>query len=203
MTAPVRRLALAGLGTALLGAAAALYVGAVRTDAGQERDIVLFAEAQGANAVLEGPASLLRGALPPVLVVVCAVLAVAAVVARRWRSLVAGTVIVAAATLGSRWLQTALDRPYLGEHGYTDNTFPSGHVAVTTALVVAVILLWPTSSRRAPLIVAPVVVAVTCLASVVGHAHRPSDVVGAVLLAGGLACLTTATCGPPAVRQER
>ena len=203
MTSRVRRLGLAGVGLALLGTLGLLYLGAVRTAAGQEQDIVLFADAQSANAVLEAPASLLRSTLPLVLAAVCTVLAVVAVTERRWRSLLASAVLVGAAALAARWLRTVLERPYLGDHGYLENTFPSGHVAITTALAVAATMLWPGPSRRGPAVVATVVVAVACAVSVVGHAHRPSDVVGAVLLALGVACLAASPCGLSADRQER
>lgn len=203
MTALARRLVLAALGLVLLGALTLLCLWAVRTAAGQEQDIVLFADAQSANATLAAPASLLRSTLPVALAVVCAVLMTVAVVERRWRSVLASAALVGTAALAARWLRTVLERPYLGDHGYLENTFPSGHVAVTTALVVAAVLLWPASSRRAPAVVAPVVVAIACVVSVVGHAHRPSDVVGAVLLALGVACLASSLCDPSADRQER
>ena len=93
---------------------------------------------------------------------------------------------VLAGTLVVNWLlrEVLLPRPFHGQaHGYVDNSFPSTHMALVAVLVLAVWVLAPahplilTSGLAAALLVAAV-------GQVVGHAHRPSDVLGAVLLVG-------------------
>ncbi|UUZ44048.2 phosphatase PAP2 family protein [Janibacter limosus] len=81
----------------------------------------------------------------------------------------------------ARWLRVSLPRP---DHGYSyvDNTMPSTHATVVVAAVVAVAMMWP-SQRPAWLgWCLGGVVAMACPGNVVGHAHRPSDVLASVLL---------------------
>ncbi|MGC0142892.1 phosphatase PAP2 family protein [Pseudactinotalea sp. Z1732] len=75
------------------------------------------------------------------------------------------------------------------------NTLPSGHVSLSAALAVAIMILWP-SRARWPIVVAGVLLATASLASVVAHAHRPSDVVASVLLTGAVTCAALALGGP-------
>lgn len=78
-------------------------------------------------------------------------------------------------------LPTVSHRP--GEHLVIGGSFPSGHVAVTTALVLAVLSVsTPRFARvlRVPAVVLPAATAVSTIA--VGW-HRPSDAVGGVLVA--------------------
>ncbi|KRE37603.1 hypothetical protein ASG73_08050 [Janibacter sp. Soil728] len=81
----------------------------------------------------------------------------------------------------ARWLRVTLPRP---DHGYSyvDNTMPSTHAAVVVASAVAIAMMFP-SERPAWLgWCLGGVAAVACLGNVVGHAHRPSDVLASVLL---------------------
>lgn len=81
----------------------------------------------------------------------------------------------------SRLLREWLPRP---DHGYSyvENTLPSTHMTLVAAAAVAIVLLWPTSlpGWLVPVLVALLVVA--ALGNVVGHAHRPSDVLASLLL---------------------
>ena len=99
----------------------------------------------------------------------------------RW-AVVAGALLVPLVSIPlARWLRVSLPRP---DHGYSyvDNTMPSTHATVVVAAVVAVAMMWP-SQRPAWLgWCLGGVVAVACLGNVVGHAHRPSDVLASVLL---------------------
>jgi membrane-associated phospholipid phosphatase len=168
-----------------------LYVGAVRTPGGQAADVALFARAQSANAVLGRPASALRVGLPAVLSAAYLGVALGALRRGRRRALLASVVLVGAALPLARGLRESwLGRPYLGEHGYLENTFPSGHVALAAALGAAVAVLWPWAGRGLAAAGAALAVALVAAASVVGHAHRPSDVAGSVLLVAALACAT-------------
>lgn len=78
-----------------------------------------------------------------------------------------------------------LGRPYFGDFGYTSNTYPSGHVAVSLMTAVAIVRLLPLRRSLRPIILAlTVIVALVAVASVVVIAHRVSDVVGGTALAG-------------------
>ncbi len=123
--------------------------------------------------------------------VAVAVLGVVALLRRAWPDLVAA-VLVALGTVGiALGLREVLVRPDLGGYGYAHQTFPSGHVAVVGGLCAAAWLLWPRpASRGAAGWAALGVTAVAALASVVTYAHRPSDVVGSLLVAVGVTVAT-------------
>ena len=193
------------VGVALAAAFLALYLWAVRTEDGQSADIDLLVTLQSLNPALGPAATVLRPGLVVGGALACVALGVLALARRRWRSLCAG-VLVVALSVGGTWTlkELVLERPYLGDYGYTVNTFPSGHVSATLALVVAVALLSP--AWRSPvarwgwrLTLAAVAVA-ACLASLLEHVHRPSDVAGSVLLVAAATMLALATFRPSSAR---
>ena len=164
-----------------------VYVGAVLSPQGQWVDDEIFGLAQ---RVAVGP---LRGWLPsvargtlPLLMGAAALVGVAwAVSRRRWRAVGAGALTVLVSAPASRLLREYLWRPDLG-YSYPFNTLPSTHVTVVAALAVAIWMMVGARSRA----LAGVLIAVTLVAmagNVVGHAHRPSDVLASVLLVGAVA----------------
>jgi membrane-associated phospholipid phosphatase len=167
------------------GAFVGLYHWAVRTASGQQIDITMFARMQSPDDAIHDVASVLRWLLPTLLAVPYLALVVIALRERRVARVVS-TVLLGAVSLGlARFLRLdLLTRPDLGDHGYMYNTYPSGHVAATTALAIAVLLL--TGIRRTVVVIAAIVIALACGSSVIGHAHRPSDALGAVLLVATL-----------------
>lgn len=165
----------------LLSLLAALYTWWVRTPSGQHLDSMLFARAQTFNVVLAPPAALLRQGLLPLGAITVGLLTIAATRRRAWCETASAAAVIAVSVGMSAMLKTTLGRPFFGDDGYRQNTFPSGHVTVVAALAVGAVLLWP--SPRPPLV--PVTAAgasvLAAVASVVGFAHRPSDVVGSIL----------------------
>lgn len=171
-----------------------LYLWAVRTEGGQWLDIQLFAKAQSSNGLVVESAGLVRRGLPLALAVAYVAVAGVALLRGRLRhGLVTAVMIVLSAGAARGLRDVALDRPYLGEHGYVENTFPSGHVTVSAALAVALVMLAPSRYRRGASALVGLVLVGACMASVLGHAHRPSDVLGAVLLVGAFASLVLTT----------
>ncbi|MEN5074871.1 phosphatase PAP2 family protein [Isoptericola cucumis] len=175
------------VGVVLGLAFAALYLLAVRTDAGQRLDD----EALAATASLWDAAvpvtRLVRAALPLLLAAVVLVPLARAVGARAWRRLAAAALVVGVSALGSQLLKhVLLDRPDLGHQAIPENSYPSGHVAAVTALCVAVVLLWPGGASRAVVAGWSVVALVAGAANVVSFAHRPADVLGSLLLVGAV-----------------
>lgn len=122
-----------------------------------------------------------RVVLPFAVLLVLVLVAVWRLAVGRW-AVVAGALLVPLVSIPlARWLRVSLPRP---DHGYSyvDNTMPSTHATVVVAAVVAVAMMWP-SQRSAWLgWCLGGVAAVACLGNVVGHAHRPSDVLASVLL---------------------
>ena len=200
-------LAAAALVAALLAAAfLALYLWAVRSEGGQRVDIHLLVVLQDLNPALGPAATALRPGLVVAGALGCAALGVLALSRRRWRSLGAALTVVVLSVAGTGVLkEVVLDRPYLGDFGYTVNTFPSGHVSATLALVAAAALLspgWRTrSARRLFLLTLAAVAVAACLASVLEHVHRPSDVLGSVLLVGSATALSIVVFRPPPPRR--
>jgi membrane-associated phospholipid phosphatase len=160
-----------------------LYWLAVRTSAGQLYDAGFFGRV-GALRALSGPApALMRETSPYVLAGAVCVPAVLAVASRRWRRLAGASLVIVVATAGAHVLKDwLLIRPDLGDHGYAQNSFPSAHVAVVAALCVAVVLLWPDQPTWPVVTGAAGVAVLAAAANVVSYAHRPSDVVGSLLL---------------------
>ncbi len=183
---------------ALLLGLIALYLWAIRTGTGQDVDVRLFAWAQSANDELSGPAGTLRKLLPVGLGAVAAVLGLMSLRRRDWRPIGTAVVIVVVSAVAARVLRDAVfDRPYLGDFGYRYNTFPSGHVALTASLASAVVVLWAGRLRGAVIAIGILITALSCVASVIGFAHRPSDALAGVLLVLLVASLTTWLPGHP------
>lgn len=91
-------------------------------------------------------------------------------------------------------MRVSLPRP---DHGYSyvDNTLPSTHAVIVVAAVAAILMLLPVARPRWVDPLLGVVVLMSCLGNVVGHAHRPSDVVASVLLVLAVASAVTALSG--------
>lgn len=196
MTGSRGRVGWALAGAVLLAGFGLLYWWAVRTADGQWLDIRLFSRAQVYNDRLLGVATVARAYLPAVLGGVYLVaLAVWLWRRRSVRQVLASVGVVVVSAVSARWLRSnILERPYLGEHGYLQNTFPSGHVAVTVSLVVGIVWLW-NGPRLVVALLAGLLALTSAAASVLGHAHRPSDVIGSLMLVATTSCVAVAVTG--------
>ncbi|RII43710.1 phosphatase PAP2 family protein [Galactobacter valiniphilus] len=76
-----------------------------------------------------------------------------------------------------------LSRPDLGVSEAWGNSFPSGHTTVAAAATVALVLAAPARARAVLAFLGAVASAATGAATVIMGWHRPSDVVGAFLVA--------------------
>lgn len=171
----------------LVAAFVALWAASHLTVAGQRADAGAFRTLAPLHDAGRDLAGALRRGLPVACAAVVAVLGVVALVRRAWRDLLAAVVVVLGTVGIALGLREVLVRPDLGGYGYAYQTFPSGHVAVVGGLCIAIWLLWPWPTSRAVAGWAGLgVTAVAALASVVTYAHRPSDVVGSLLVAAGV-----------------
>lgn len=173
----------------LLVALAALYVFAVLTPTGQRWDAASLGWFDGWPAWVVTPLVWARDVAPLMLLAGMLVCMVIAVVRGR---LVGPTVALAGvltAALSNFLLRDVLlVRPDYGAHAYDVNTFPSGHAAVAVMAAVGIAILLPAAApRRAITAVAGGLAALVAIGSLAAFAHRASDVVGGVLLAGALA----------------
>lgn len=164
-------------------ALAILYVFAVLTWPGQVVDEWVLGAAQRLGV---GPLShcwpLLARRIIPVLAAAAVVLLALAALRHRAQRVLCAFLLLGLSTGVSLTLKHSLPRPLHGDGiGYLTNTFPSTHASATLALIVAAWWLVP---RRPTWLVDASIVAAGSVAigNVVGHAHRPSDVLGSVLV---------------------
>jgi membrane-associated phospholipid phosphatase len=166
------------------------YLFFVRTAAGQRLDARLgsdhgMTEATGVLAAYD------RYAVAVEVVATLVVLAVAAARHRLRRGGLSAALPLGVVTVANI-AQHLLTRPVEYPGGSAHNSFPSGHVALAAATVIAFVLVVP--ARFGPLVAAVGSVPVTLVlgATIAAGWHRFSDGLGAVLLAiaaGGLVVL--------------
>ncbi|WP_436494823.1 phosphatase PAP2 family protein [Actinokineospora sp. HUAS TT18] len=181
---------------ALLGAAAACVVGLlltyllfVRTAAGQWVDQLMLSDYRGKPRFAE---EVLAATLDVTLVLLVVVLVIGALGGRWWRG-IAGIGVMLGAVGVARLLKATLSRPDLDIAGSTThNSFASGHVAAAAGLLVAFLLVVPAAVRPWIGVLGGLGVAMVAWATVEAGWHRPSDVVGAVLIAAALALVVAA-----------
>ncbi|MCS7483337.1 phosphatase PAP2 family protein [Umezawaea endophytica] len=130
-------------------------------------------------------------------VVLAVVLLVVVLLSRRLWTSVAAVGVVLGSVATARVLKEVVVRPDLDVVGSsTHNSFPSGHVAVATALLLAFALVLP---RWWVLVPGAVVVVVVAASTMITGWHRLSDLVGGALVAAVLYCLAaTALADDPA-----
>lgn len=160
-----------------------VYLLAVRTSTGQRVDDRLMevttavaGRAAWAESVLES-----AGAPLTLFATTAGVVALALLVHGRRRA-VAVAVVAVGTVLGAQVLKAVLDRPVLTDE-VAHNSFPSGHVAAVAAVAVTLVLASPRLLRPLLAVSGLVVVGVVGLATTALAWHRPSDVVGSMLLA--------------------
>ncbi|MEU6389238.1 phosphatase PAP2 family protein [Streptomyces sp. NPDC046939] len=129
----------------------------------------------------------------PTLMVGLAVIVVLTLVRRCWWQGCAALAVVIVTTGGKEVLKSTLPRPDLvgAPENLLDQGFPSGHTAIPAALTLAAVLV--VSSRIRPYVAMAGVLWLACIAaaSATMGGHRPSEVLGATLLA--CACYGLAT----------
>ncbi|WP_167454911.1 phosphatase PAP2 family protein [Micromonospora arborensis] len=172
----------------------------VRTYPGQWLDGALLPRAERGGGyeqqtVLVGPAkTVLAGFGSPTLL--AALLGAVLLVGVLRRRLVAGVVgvgMVLCAVVVAGAAKSALPRPDLQiESSTTHNSFPSGHVAAATALLLAFMLVLPGWARRWLAVPGAAGVTVIAAATMIAGWHRFSDALGGVLLGVALFCLAAA-----------
>ena len=176
-----------------------VYLLAVQTATGQKLDDrafqLLFSLAPpGTVAVLTWFG---RGVVLVVLAVLVVLLTVAGVGRWAWRAVGAAILITGLTAVTTTFLRDdMLTRPRLRDETFPQNSLPSTHVSVACALVVAAVVLWPPRRPWWLVNVACVVVLLAALGNVLGQAHRVSDVVASVLLAGTVSGLSLAVLRP-------
>jgi membrane-associated phospholipid phosphatase len=185
----VRRLAALALLCVL--ALGAVYAVAVRTTTGQEVEDAALSAVGDRPELQQRADDDLRDLTERSLVVAAVVVVAIALVQRRPRLAVALVVLVGGSILTTEALKRVLlVRPPLASAAgaLADNSFPSGHATVATALAVAFVLAVPPPWRGIATMPAAVYASVRGWQTVTAGWHRGSDVVGAVLVVMTWAC---------------
>lgn len=174
----------------------AVYAYFVRTAAGQRLDARLVPR-HGFAAAGRLLAAYDRHVIVAEIVVLTAVLAIAAQRRLLPRGVVAAVmpvVVVGVVNLA----KAGLSRPAFTATGSVHNSFPSGHVALAAATVIAVCLVLPLGARLVAALVGTIAVALVAVATIAAGWHRFSDGLGAVLIAvAGGALVVLVTRGTP------
>jgi membrane-associated phospholipid phosphatase len=162
---------------------AVVFAATVWSGPGQRVDAVTLGLAADIPAGVREAAARVRDATPFVLVAAMGLCAVVWLARRRPAAAVFCLALPPVVWFAAARLRDdLLDRPARGVDGYLENTFPSGHAATTLiAVAIALATVRPRSSWRAVVLVIP---ALAALVSVWTQAHRGSDVIGGILLAG-------------------
>ncbi|WP_157743268.1 phosphatase PAP2 family protein [Micromonospora coriariae] len=199
--------AAAPLGRLLLGAAlghllalALTYAVFVRTHPGQWLDGLLLPRAERGGGyeqqtVLVGPARTVLATFgnPALLAALLGAVLLVGALCRRLLAGVMGVGMVVCAVVVAGAVKSLLARPDLQiVSSSTHNSFPSGHVAAATALLLAFMLVLPAWARRWLAVPGAAGVAVIASATMIAGWHRFSDALGGVLLGVTLFCLAAA-----------
>ncbi|MGW5557089.1 phosphatase PAP2 family protein [Micromonospora sp. NPDC003944] len=193
----LRLLAAALCGLFALTSSAAFFV---RTYPGQWLDGVLLPRAERGGGyeqrtVLVGPAKTVLASFgsPTLIAALLGAVLLVGVLRRRLVAGVVGVGMVVCAVLVAGAVKSQLLRPDLQiASSTTHNSFPSGHVAAATALLLAFLLVLPPWARRWLAVPGAAGVSVIASATMIAGWHRFSDVLGGVLLGVTLFCLAAA-----------
>jgi membrane-associated phospholipid phosphatase len=189
-----RRLLLAAATSALL--AVIVYVLAVHTSLGQRFDNAALLGAHGQrNTTRVGDISLLKRITVDTFAGALIVIAVLGFVRKRPRLGVALAASAAIAVVATHFLRTTLlHRPYLvrSDAFYPANTFPSGHTATALGCALALVVVSPPAWRGISAVLAGSYAWITAAAVQTAGWHRPSDAIGAALLAFATVALIAA-----------
>ena len=161
-------------------ALAGVYVAAVLTTAGQSVEDGIL-RSVGDDTLLQSGSALDAISPSAVLLVVALTMSVA-LVRRRPAAAVQSGVLIVGATLTTQVLKQFAPRPDLSGDVYA-NSFPSGHVTIAVAVMLALMTAFGRHARPLVVIVSTGFAAVVAEQTVAYGWHRCSDVVGACAVA--------------------
>ena len=160
-----------------------LWVGAVRTRSGQLMDTLAMNAVQGHIPFRSAPARTLEilVSVPALLLIGC-VIVVVTLMRHRLGLTFRAALVFAAANVTTQLLKDFLPRPALGIGHTLDNSFPSGHVTVVASVVVIAIAVVPAGVRCLVAYLGAILTTLTGLSVISLGWHRPSDVIGALMV---------------------
>jgi membrane-associated phospholipid phosphatase len=184
-----------------------VYCVFVRTHAGQRIDEAALHGRLASVRARDAADQLLTTISVGSLALVLVLLAAQALLRRRVALAVVAVVVVVGALLLTEVLKhLVLVRPELVSTSINHNTFPSGHTTTAFAVGIAATLAAPSRWRRAVAVGAMLYGTAIGIATIAAGWHRPSDVVGAMLVVTGWAAavvLVVALVDPDAFGDDR
>ncbi len=178
---------------------AALMIGAyllfVRTWPGQRLDDILFeSRKETLLAARRVVAAVLRLLTIPGIALGCAAIAIERARRGAWRSGALAVGAVGLTLAAARLIKVGAGRPELADLAWSshENTFPSGHTAAVTAVLLAAVAVGGAPRRWWTVSAAATLAAMYSAGMVSTGWHRPSDVVGAVGLALAIVAVVVA-----------
>lgn len=177
------------------GALALLARAAVGTARGQRLDqLVLTAAQADTSAISRVVFPVLNTVTVPIVLALLALGAAVALIRRRYGTLAQMIVLVGGATASTQILKhLLLDRATLAEAiEQTPNSFPSGHTTLAASVALALVLATPPHLRGLVALIGTFWAAGAGVGTMAGGWHRPSDVLGALLVTGAWALLVLA-----------
>lgn len=176
-----------------LASAAGIYWFGVHTLNGQSFDEIVwngFAGSMPGWLVAISRMLSNRLVIPIISLALALIAFVVAAVRKRWW-LVGQMAVFGVVAYGASWLKRLLPRPFLMNiTSSRSNTAPSGHTLLAVACGLALLVAVPRVWRAVVALVESVYVILVAASLVVGHWHRPSDVLMSLLIGGGLVMLT-------------
>jgi membrane-associated phospholipid phosphatase len=176
------------LGAAVCIAATVLLARtAVGTARGQRLDQLILSAAQNDKGLIaQAVFPVLNTVTIPVVLILLALAAVFALARRRPSLLLQILVIVGGANLTVQVVKDfVVQRTALAEDiDITPNSFPSGHTGLAVSVALALILVCPARIRGLVAVLGTIWVSAAGIGTIAGGWHRPSDVVGALLVTG-------------------
>lgn len=170
------------VGVCLLCTVALAWLGnrSQQTRLGQSLDQAGMDVVVGDEATTRGLVGILGNVSLGSIAVAVLVLVGVAVVRGRYAAAGAAATLVLGANLTTQVMKAVTER---ADHGYlTVESFPSGHATVVVSLVFAALLVAPDASRTTVSLIGSGAITITAAATLVASWHRPSDIVGALLV---------------------
>lgn len=165
----------------------------VRTTRGQLLDTVALAGTSIGQARVDGPVDAVLNAVSVASVLLATgVVAFIALVRRRLWLAAVTAVLICGANLTTQLLKHSIVRPEYGidpDRAFAGNSFPSGHTTVAASVALALVLALPPAARGLGGVLGGAYAAIVGIGTLSAGWHRPSDAIGAYLVAGGWAAL--------------
>ncbi|WP_404312214.1 phosphatase PAP2 family protein [Agrococcus terreus] len=172
-----------------------VYALAVHTGGGRALDGAVL---DAAGYATDSP--LLTAVSVASLLLACALVATIALARRRGDLAIVGVAIIVGGSVVGRLLKLVLPRP---EEAGGANSFPSGHMIAFAGVAVALLVVLPAVARPFAAIAAALVLPAVAVQLVRDGWHRPSDVLGSLLLVLAATAAATAWRAPHAPARAR